>query len=148
MNYNGIIFKTTCVIHLKCYLGNIILQLEMFKKINEPGRSTMYVIIIDQLGSLVVRPFAKCRGGPGSTGRNIIRMCLQCGISVKHHYKVVIISYVTSRNRPDMTWNVLKEALPPPPPQKNDNNYHITWCIFINFTHIFNYANLLKQNIC
>ena len=40
------------------------------------------------------------------TGQDIIWMCHQCDISVRQHYKVVIIPSVTSRHHPDMTWNV------------------------------------------
>ena len=51
------------------------------------------------------------------TGWNIIRLCLWCDISVRQHYKAVIIPSVTSRHRPNMTWNVLKgtwNTIPPP----------------------------------
>ena len=45
------------------------------------------------------------------TGWDIIWLCLQCDISVREHYKVIIIPSVTSRQCPDMTWNVLKGML-------------------------------------
>ena len=37
--------------------------------------------------------------------------CLLCNISVRQHYKVVIIPFFTSRKHPDFTWNVPKGNL-------------------------------------
>ena len=45
------------------------------------------------------------------TGQDITRLCLRRDISVRQHYKVVIIPSVTSRHRPDMIRNVLKGTL-------------------------------------
>ena len=78
---------------------------------------------MNQRGSLVVRVFAQCLGDPGSipetkdfkwvveapfsnaryikgssTGKN-----LRCDITMRQHYKLVIIPSVKSRHRPDMT---------------------------------------------
>ena len=47
------------------------------------------------------------------TGRDVTLLFLWCDISVKQHYKVVIIPPVTRRYRPDMTSNVLKGDINP-----------------------------------
>ena len=66
-----------------------------------------------------------------ATGRDIIRLCMWCDISVRQHYKVVIIPSVTSRHHPDMTWNVLKWKLNRL--QKNHTSYVSCTSFIVNF---------------
>ena len=62
------------------------------------------IIIMDTYLRLTVRLFSKS---------TVFLSRRRCDSTVKPHYRVVIIPYITIRHRSDTTWNVLKETLNP-----------------------------------
>ena len=103
----------------------------------------------EDLKLVVVTPLSNARHIKGSstqnwltrcqtnvTGQAIIRLCLRCDISVRPHYKVVIIPSVTSRHHP--AWNVLKGTL-------NPIQKYQWYTIFFHFV-LYEWLNIILDN--
>ena len=113
MTMKALYFKEAHYVHQTHQLGSLVVRVftPYLGGTGSPTESNQRF----QIGSLVKRSTYKLRVVQRKnwltccqnnvTGRYIIQlMCLRCDISVRQHYKVVIIPSVKSRHRPDMTW--------------------------------------------